>query len=136
MKPSPTGASTYEVPKRSRYRYAESRYRVRNWPEYEAGLRRRGDLTIWFSEVAFNSWQEPPGGKPGGQRIYAKIVIETALTLRIIFHIQLRQTEGLLHSLGQMLQMELPIPDHTALSRRLQKLGDIGLPQIGRSICS
>jgi len=30
-------------PKRSQYKYAKSRYRVRNWPEYEASLRRRGD---------------------------------------------------------------------------------------------
>ncbi len=32
-----------KYPKRSQYRYAKSSYRIRNWAEYEAGLRRRGD---------------------------------------------------------------------------------------------
>ncbi len=92
-----------KYPMRSQYKYAKSRYRIRNWPEYEAGLRRRGDLTIWLSEDAIKSWREPPSGKPGGQRIYANIAIEAALTLRMIFHLPLRHT----------------------LSRRLKRLGDI-----------
>ena len=98
---------------------------VRNWSEYEAGLRRRGALTIWLSEDAINCWQEPPSGKPGSQRIYAKTAIEAALTLRMIFHLPLRQTEGFLGSLARMLEVDLPIPDHTTLSRRLKKLNDI-----------
>ncbi|MCK5711935.1 MAG: transposase, partial [Hyphomicrobiaceae bacterium] len=98
-----------KYPKRSQYKYAKSRYRVRNWPEYEAGLRRRGDLTIWFSEDAIKSWREPPSGKPGGQRIYADLAIEAALTLRMIFHLPLRQTEGFLRSLADLLKVDLRI---------------------------
>ena len=48
-----------KYPKRSQYKYAKSPYRVRNWPEYEAGLRRRGDLTIWLSEDAIKTWRAP-----------------------------------------------------------------------------
>ena len=66
-----------KYPKRSQYKYAKSPYRVRNWPEYEAGLRRRADLTIWFSEDAIKTWCAPPSGEPGGQRVYANIAIET-----------------------------------------------------------
>ncbi|NNM05541.1 MAG: IS5 family transposase, partial [Gemmatimonadetes bacterium] len=102
----------------------KSRYRIRNWPEYEAGLRRRGDLTIWLSEDAINSWREPPSGKPGGQRTYGDIAIEAALTIRMIFHLPLRQTEGFLGSLARMLEVDLPIPDHTTLSRRLKELSE------------
>ena len=47
-----------KYPKRSQYKYAKSRYRIGNWPEYEAGLRRRGDLTVWLSEDAIDSWRE------------------------------------------------------------------------------
>ena len=50
-----------KYPKRSQYKYAKSPYRVRNWPEYEAGLRRRGDLTIWLSEDAIKTWRAPSG---------------------------------------------------------------------------
>jgi hypothetical protein len=112
-------------PKRSQYRYAKSSYRIRNWPEYEAGLRRRGDLTIWFSDDAVNSWRALPSGKPGGQRTYANIAIEAALTIRMVFHLPLRQTEGFLQSLAEKLQLNIPIPDHTTLSRRLKTLGAI-----------
>ncbi len=114
-----------KYPKRSQYKYAKSRYRIRNWAEYEEGLRSRGDVTVWLSDTALDAWREPPSGKPGGQRIYANIAIEEALTLRMIFHLPLRQTEGFLRSLARMLEVVLPIPDHTTLSRRLKKLGEI-----------
>ena len=112
-------------PKRSQYEYATSRYRVRNWPEYGASLQRRGNLTVWFSDDALDSWRAPPSGKPGGQRTYADIAIEVALTIRMVFHLPLRQTEGFLRSLTDMLDVEIPISDHTTLSRRLQKLREI-----------
>ena len=114
-----------KYPKRSQYTYAKSPYRVRNWPEYEAGLRRRGDLTLWFSEDAIKTWCAPPSGEPGGQRVYANIAIETALTIRMVFHLPLRQTEGFLRSLADHLQVDLPVPDHTTLSRRTRRLGMI-----------
>ncbi len=114
-----------KYPKRSQYKYAKSRYRVRNWPEYEAGLRRRGDLTIWFCEDAIKTWRAAPSGEPGGQRVYADMAIEAALTIRMVFHLPLRQTEGFLRSLADLLRVDLPIPDHTTLSRRLHKLGKI-----------
>ena len=114
-----------KYPKRSQYKYAKSPYRVRNWPEYEAGLRRRGDLTIWLSEDAIKTWRAPSSGEPGGQRVYANIAIETALTIRMVFHLPLRQTEGFLRSLADKLHVDLPVPDHTTLSRRTRRLGAI-----------
>ena len=114
-----------KYPKRSQYKYAKSPYRIRNWPEYEAGLRRRGDLTVWLSDDAINSWRAPISGRPGGQRIYANVAIEAALTIRMVLHLPLRQTEGFLRSLAEMLEVEIPIPDHTTLSRRVKTLGEI-----------
>jgi len=114
-----------KYPKRSQYKHAKSQYRVRNWPEYEAGLKKRGDLTVWLSDDALQSWRVPAEGKPGGQRTYSDVAIEAALTIRMVFHLPLRQTEGFLRSLAQLLELDLPIPDHTTLSRRLKELGDI-----------
>ncbi len=114
-----------KYPKRSQYKHAKSQYRVRNWPEYEDGLQKRGDLTVWLSDEALEAWRETPSGKPGGQRTYADIAIEAALTIRMVFHLPLRQTEGFLRSLVQMLEVEILIPDHTTLSRRLKDLGEI-----------
>jgi hypothetical protein len=111
--------------RRSQYKYAKSRYRIRNWPEYEAGLRRRGDLTVWLADAALDAWRAPASGRPGGPHTYSDLAIEAALTIRMIFHLPLRQTEGFLRSLTALLEVELPTPDHTTLSRRLKKLGDI-----------
>ncbi len=69
-----------KYPKRSQYKHAKSQYRLRNWSEYDAGLQRRGDLTVWLSDVALDDWRAPASGKPGGQRRYTDIAIEAALT--------------------------------------------------------
>jgi hypothetical protein len=114
-----------KYPKRSQYKYAKSPYRIRNWPEYVVRLRRRGDLTIWFSDDAIESWRAPRGGQLGSQRIYASIAIETALTIRMVLHLPLRQTEGFLRSLAEKLEVEIPIPDLTTLSRRFRMLSEI-----------
>jgi hypothetical protein len=35
-----------------RHHIPKQRYRVTNWPEYDAALRQRGSLTVWFTEAA------------------------------------------------------------------------------------
>ena len=99
-------------PKRSQYKYAKSRYRIRNWPDYEAGLRNRGDLTVWLSDAALDAWRAPASGKPGGQRTYSDLAIEAALTIRMVFHLPLRQTEGFLRSLAELLSLNPEDLDH------------------------
>src|SRR4051794_14289885 len=77
-----------------RHRIPKTRYRVQNWPAYEAGLRRRGDLTLWLDEAAIARWQAPRRTTPGGQRRYSDLAIELVLMLRLVFHLALRQAEG------------------------------------------
>ena len=77
----------------------KTKYRIRNWREYERGLRSRGDVTIWLSEEAIAAWTPPKNGLRGGQRRYSNLAILTALTLRVVFRLPLRQTEGFLDSL-------------------------------------
>jgi len=72
----------------------KTKYRVRNWAAYEESLRRRGDITIWFDDDAVGSWNALPSGRPGGQQEYSDLAILTSLTLRSLFHLGLRQTEG------------------------------------------
>ena len=97
-------------------------YRVKNWPEYEKSLRNRGDITVWFSQEAIEAWTPQKNGKRGGQPVYSNIAIETSLSLRLIFQLPLRQTEGFLGSLLRLMCLDLPCPDHTTLSRRNQTI--------------
>ena len=100
------------------HKFPKARYRVTNWPDYDAALVRRGELTVWLTEEAIAAWHAPPTGERGGQPNYSAIAIETALTLRLVFHQPLRQTEGLLRSIAALLDIDIAIPDHTTLSRR------------------
>jgi hypothetical protein len=104
---------------------------VTNGSAYEAGLRQRGSLTVWFSEDAVQAWRAEARGTPGGQPLYSALAIETALTLRALFHLAFRQTEGLIGSLMQLLQLDLPVPDHSTLSRRARTLAVAPRPLTG-----
>ena len=77
-----------------RHRIPKVRYRVQNWPAYEAGLKRRGDLTLWLDDAALAKWQAPRRTTPGGQARYSDAAIELVLMLRLVFHLALRQVEG------------------------------------------
>ena len=106
----------------------KTKYHVRNWPAYDSGLVRRGDLTLWMSPEAIDAWKPEPSGVRGGQRRFSDTAIETALTLRLLFHLPLRQTEGFLGSLFTLMGLDLEVPDHTTLSRRARSL-DVPLLQ-------
>src|SRR5918911_180533 len=113
-----------------RHRFPRAKYRVTNWSAYEAGLRQRGSLTVWFSDDAVAAWRAAARTTPGGQPRYSAVAIETALTLRVIFHLALRQTEGLIGSLLHLLDLDLPVPDHSTLSRRARTLAVAPCPQV------
>src|SRR5689334_24736876 len=95
------------------------KFMVTNWATYEAGLR-RGSLALWVSDEAIAAWRVAP--RPGGQARYSATAIETALMVRLVFHQPLRQTEGLLGSLLGLMGLDLPVPDHTTISRRATRL--------------
>ena len=83
---------------------------------------RRGDVTLWLTPDAIATWAAAGVGRRSGQLQYSDLAIETALTLSLIFHLPLRQTEGFLTSIFGMLGVDLTAPDHTTLSRRGQHL--------------
>ncbi len=100
-----------------------AQYRIRNWPQYEAGLKRRGDLTLWLDEAAIAGWHASRRTTPGGQARYSNLAIELVLALRLVFRLALRQAEGFASSVLRLLGLDLPVPDHTEpcrVSRRLQ----------------
>ena len=79
-----------KYPKRSQYKHAkQKKYHVRNWAEYNEGLRRRGDLTVWFDEEAIANWMADKTGKPGGQWVYSDMAIETGLVVRMVYKLDL-----------------------------------------------
>ena len=108
-----------------RHHIPKLQFKVTNWAEYEAGLRRRGSLTLWVTEAAIDAWLAAPRATPGGQATYSDSAIQTCLMLRTAFTLPLRQAEGLMASVVELLGCELAVPDHTTVSRRAMKLPSI-----------
>jgi IS5 family transposase len=110
----------------------KTKYRVSNWSEYDHTLVQRGDITLWISEGRKRSfrviagWKPAPTGLRGAQRKFSNHAIETALVLRLVFKLPLRQAEGFLRSVLSLMDVDLEAPDHTTLSRRSQHL-DVAL---------
>ena len=107
----------------------KTKYRVANWASYDRALVGRGDVTLWVSPEAIATWAPAGVGKRGGQQQYSDVAIETVLTLRLLFHLPLRQAEGFVHSLFGMMGLAIAAPDHTTLSRRGQRL-DVRLRRV------
>ena len=100
----------------------KTKHRVANWAGYNRALVRRGDVTVWLSSEAITALTPRRSGRRGWQRRYSDLAIETALTLRLLYHLPLRQAEGFLHSLFGMMRLDLSAPDDTTLSRRSRHL--------------
>jgi Transposase DDE domain len=121
----------FKVNQDRRHHIPRQRHKVTNWAEYDAALRQRGSLTLWFTEAAIAAWRAAPRTTPGGQPHYSALAIMTALTLRAVFRLALRQTEGLIGSIIRLLGLDLAIPDHSTLSRRAETLQVFPRPRSG-----
>src|SRR4051794_21099824 len=117
-----TSAVPFKANAARRHRIPRQRHRVTNWAEYDAALLQRGSLTVWFTDEAVAAWRAEPRTTRGGQPWYSPLAILTALTLRAVFRLGLRQTEGLVGSILRLLGLDLAVPDHTTLSRRAATL--------------
>jgi hypothetical protein len=116
-----------------RHHIPKQKRKVTNWAAYDASLRQRGSLTIWFSNEAIAAWRAEPRTTRGEQAWHPPLAILTALTLRAVFRLALRQTEGLIGSIIDLLGLTLAVPDHSTLSRRAETL-DVPQPCSGSAI--
>lgn len=107
----------------------KARYRVRNWKEYNRALTQRASLTLWIEDDTLQHWcGNTRAGLVGAPTTYTDTAILAALTLRSVFRLPLRQTEGFVASLLRLLGVDLPTPDYSTLSRRSHTL-EVVLPR-------
>ena len=97
----------------------KSTYHIRNWSEYNASLNKRGSLKIWISSEATANWTtDELTGESGVSPNYTDLAIETVTTVQAIYGLAGRQTQGFLQSVFELMKLDLPVPDHSTLSRR------------------
>ena len=99
-------------------------YKITNWRQYNESLVERGSITFWFSDDVLADWhhanQRPKVGHPF---VYSNTAVECLLSLRELFRLPYRQTEGLARSLVHLMGVEVDIPDYTSLAKRAASLG-------------
>lgn len=103
-------------------------YRVKNWSEYEKALVQRGSITFWLSDNIEQTWLYVGEKQRGSQFDYSEKAIEIMLTIKEVFHLTNRGVEGFVRSLFQMMNISLPVPDHSTLSKRGKTL-NVKLPK-------
>jgi Transposase DDE domain len=101
----------------------ETKYRIRNWSEYNRGLVNRGSLTIWFSEEAIEGWLAKNCRKRGRPKIYSDEAILCALVIKAVYRLPFRALRGFILSLVQLLGLLIPVPCYTRICRRAAELG-------------
>lgn len=102
----------------------KEKYRVTNWKAYNKALVERGSLTLWIDDEVVEDWYHTGEQKPGGEIIYSDRCMECLLSLKSLFRLGFRQTEGFARSLMLMLEMggKLAVPSFSQLCRRQQAL--------------
>lgn len=106
----------------------KTKYYLRNWSDYNRSLQQRGSLTVWMSERAIQNWRlREKTGERGASRCYSDLAIETMATIKAVFHLAGRQTVGFVKSIFGLLKVELTVPDHSTVSRRLASV-EVKLP--------
>jgi len=93
-------------------------YRVKNWSDYDKALVQRGSITFWLSDDFETNWRYTGETQRGGQFEYSDQAILVMLTVKEVFHLTNRQTEGFMRSLFALMKIALPVPDHSTLSKR------------------
>ena len=107
----------------------KAKYRIRNWADYNQALVDRGSLTFWFDEEARDSWiEQQRTGRRGAPRTYSGVAIQCVLTLRVMFRLPFRASEGMVRSLLELMDLAQPTPDYTTLCRRQRELA-VTLPR-------
>ena len=98
-------------------------YRLRNWKHYNAALVQRRSLTLWVSDDLLTVWRNPEKtGKPDRLRTYSLTAVFSMATLKEVYHLPLRATQGLILSIMKLLDLDLPVMDYSQLSRRCASL--------------
>lgn len=106
----------------------KAKYRIRNWKEYNRSLINRGSLTFWISEDLLDNWIETEKtGERGASPRYTQAAMVAMASVKFVFHQAGRQTCGLVASIFRLLKVDLSVPDHSTISRRMAGL-EVSLP--------
>ena len=98
-------------------------YRVQNWSEYNKSLINRGNISLWFSDDLNDSVSKiEQTGKQGRPKQYSDALIEMCLSIKYLYKLTYRATQGFAISILKALKLDVSIPSYTQMSRRAKTL--------------
>lgn len=100
----------------------KEKYQVKNWSAYNKALTKRGMITLWLSEDVIASWYHEGERLPGGKVKYSDSCMICLLSIKSLFRLGFRQTEGFGRSLINLMGLRLIMPSYTQINRRQGKL--------------
>src|SRR5512135_2437986 len=106
----------------ARHSTKKAAYRIRNWRQYNRALVHRGSLTVWVDQKALDAWNYHGPAQWGARFVYSDVAIQCLLTLRAVFRLPLRGTQGMAHSVFELMGLDLEVPHYSTLSRRAAEL--------------
>ena len=105
----------YKFNESRRHKIKKALYKITNWAEYNDALRNRGDITIWITQDAVDKWRPAKTGARGRPQQYSDHAIDTAILIRQVFSLLLRQTEGFMTSIARLMGAAIVIPDFSCI---------------------
>ena len=122
----------YKLRDDRRHKFKKARYKINNWSEYNQALKNRGSIFLWLSDDVIKSWYENKINhrERGAPNKYSNIAIKTALTIKSVYSLPYRATEGLLVSIFNAMKLNLDVPDYTRMCRRAKTLEIVDLKNI------
>jgi len=100
--------------------WTPTKYKTRNWVDYNFSLKQRGSLSIWFDPQM--GWEADASGRRGRQQTYSDAAIKACRTFKVMFGLPLRQTTGFVESLLKLVGLDWAVPDFSTLCRRQRTL--------------
>lgn len=101
-----------------------SKFKVKNWREYNDILRKRGRIDFMISENLAEGWcaDNTQNRKPGAQRKYSDNAVIICLKIRCLSGLKLRQLQWFMEWIFMSSGLNLCCPDYTTLSKRGNQL--------------
>ena len=114
----------YKIRNSRRHKFKKARYKITNQSQYNQALINRGSITLWLSPDIIRAWHPKKRKQKlqGGQFKYSDIAIEAAITIKTVYHLPYRATQGLLESIMRLMNFNITVPHYSRICRRARIL--------------
>lgn len=123
-----------KYPEKKDWMLQKQKYKVTNCTEYNQALRNRGDIEFWINDEAIEQWYEKERvyDDTGTPKKFSNHSIIICHEIRQVYKLSLRQCEGFINSIFELMHIPILCPDYSCLSKRLSILG-IATPRYKKS---